>query len=45
MEEWRFHYTEHEMSNNKLETQDVKSFVGGCWSTLSDIIERGNKDE
>lgn len=45
MEEWRFHYTEHEMSNRKLDTKDVKSFVGGHWSTLSEIIKRGNKED
>ena len=44
MEVWRFHYTEHEMSNRKLDTKDVKTFVGGHWSTLSEIIERGNDD-
>lgn len=44
MEEWRFHYTDHEMSNNKLNTAYVKSFVGGHWSTLSEIIERSNED-
>lgn len=45
MEEWRFHYTDHEMSNNKLDTADVKSFVGGHWNTLSEIIERGNEED
>jgi hypothetical protein len=44
MEEWRFHYTDHEMSNHKLDTSDVKSFVGGHWNTLSEIIKRGNED-
>lgn len=45
MEEWRFHYTGHEMSNHRLDTKDVKSFVGGHWSTLSEIIKRGNKED
>lgn len=44
MEDWRFHYTEHEMSSRKLDTTDVKTFVGGHWSTLSEIIKRGNED-
>ena len=43
MEEWRFHYMEHGMSSRKLNTADVKSFVGGHWNTLSEIIERGNE--
>lgn len=44
MEEWRFHYTDHEMSNADLSKLNVKTFVGGHWNTLSEIIERGNED-
>ena len=43
--EFLFNYTDIEMYNNKLDTADVKSFVGGHWNTLSEIIERGNEED
>lgn len=46
MECWEYEeFKYHPISTDKLDTSKVKTFVGGCWSTLSDIIERGNKDE
>lgn len=46
MECWEYEeFKYHPISTEKLDTSKVKTFVGGCWSTLSDIIERGKDNE
>lgn len=46
MECWEYEeFKYHPISTEKLDTYNVKTFVGGCWSTLSEIIERGKNNE